>query len=288
MNKFVLQILFVLLFSITLSAQIINLQPILIDEFGEINQEETAARLDNFINEVSNTPNTKGIVRIYSRDEDCFLCGYRKASWMYPYLKNTRKFSPKKYSFEYCDTNETNLLIQLYSLPIAAALSKCEETVSSPKKTMLFDRTYFYDPDVNELIPLEDTVIDVVGMPNGEYSRNTLIKVREILDKSSESKVYIVAYLGTNLTQGYYDERKGYIEKEIRNLDKKTLAKKLLQNAKDEFVKNGIKPSQIELVEGGYVDDVKKIEFYLVPKDGEIPKPKPDYFPKQPRQKNAK
>ena len=285
MNKFVLQILIVLLFSIALSAQINDLQPILVDEFGEINNEDTAARLDNFINEVSNMPNMKGIVRIYSRDEDCFLCRYREASWIDPYLKNTRKFSPEKYSFEYCDADEKGLRIQLYSLPIGAALPKCEETISSPKNTVLFDGTRFYDPDVNKLTPLEDNVIDVVGMPNGEYSRNTLIKVKEILDKSPESKIYIVVYLGTNLAQGYYDEKRGYIEKTIRNLDKKSLAKKLLQNAKDEFVKNGIKPSQIESVEGGYVDSVKRLEFYLVPKGGENPKPKPDYFPKKKQRK---
>ena len=176
--------------------------------------------------------------------------------------------------------NEKSLRIQLYLLPTGSTLPKCDRNNRNSQKIHAFRQNNFYF-DSNKIIPLEDTVIDVVGSANGEYSRNALKKVKSLLDNSPESKIYIVVYLGTNLEQGYYDEKKGYIEKEIRNLDKKSLAKKLIQNAKKEFVKNGINPSQIETIEGGYVDDKRKLEFWFVPKGGEIPKPQPNYFPKK-------
>jgi hypothetical protein len=55
----------------------------------------------------------------------------------------------------------------------------------------------------------------------------------------------------------------------------------MLLNAKTKFIKNGINPAQIETINGGYVDDKRRLEFWFVPKGGEIPKPKPDYFPKR-------
>ena len=280
MNKFILQILFGLILSISLSAQTNDLQPILIDDFEGFNSENMAAHLDNFVSEISNAPNNKGIVRIYGGNEECFLCRYGKASWIDAYLKNTRKFSSENYSIEYCDTDEKDVRIQLYLLPTAAALPKCDETVTIPKKTVLFDKTYFYFGG-KKIMPLEDTRIDVVSPYDGEYSRNILNKVKELLDKSPDSNIYIVVYLGTNLADGYYDEKKDYIEKKIRKLDKKSLAQTLLKNAKNEFIKNGIKAERIKTIEGGYVDDKRKLEFYFVPKNGEIPKPMPDYFPKE-------
>ena len=105
------------------------------------------------------------------------------------------------------------------------------------------------------------------------------------MDKSPENKIYVIAYLGTNLESGYFDEKKGYIEKEIRKPDKKSLAGKLLLNAKKEIAKNGIDAAQIETIVGGYKDGRRKLEFWFVPKGGEIPKPKPDYFPKKKRRK---
>jgi hypothetical protein len=92
--------------------------------------------------------------------------------------------------------------------------------------------------------------------------------------------IYIIVYLGTNPETKYKDKNGKVIEKIVRNSDKKSLAKKLLLNARKEFIKNGINPSQIETVEGGYVDDRRELQFWLVPESGEIPKPKPDYFPK--------
>ena len=96
--------------------------------------KDKAMRLDIFVYQLSNKPNTKGVIRIYGGNEDCFLCRYFEASWFEAYLKNTRKFSSERYLFEYCDENEKSLQTQLYLLPIGLTLPRCEETVESPKK----------------------------------------------------------------------------------------------------------------------------------------------------------
>lgn len=282
MNKCIAQILFILILTISISAQTEEREPILIDEFGIVNSEQMAASLDGYMVSLMNNPNARGVIRISGDDEECFLCRYRRSSWIGAYVKNTRKFPSERYMIEYCDENKVNFRTQLYLLPKAESkLPKCEETLSIPKKSILFDGIYFYFED-DKITPLEDSFIDVVGPAHGEYSRNVLKKVKILLEKSPESKIYIIVYLGTNFQTGYYDEKKEkYIEKEIRNLDKKSLAKILLKNVKKEFIKNGIKLSQIETIEGGYVEGKRELEFWFVPKGEEIPKPKPNYFPKK-------
>lgn len=252
------------------------------DEFDQISLEEIMARLDNLIFTASQNPNTKALVRIYGGSKNCFLCHYKRGSLIDAYLKNTRKFSTDKYLIEWCNEKDEERRTQLFVLPINAERPKCDDSLEIPKYSVLFDILPFYDQR-NNLLPLENSYIEIGVSANGEYSLAALKKVKEILDKSPESKIYVIAYLGTNLEDGFYDEKKGYIDKKIRRLDKQSTANKLITNARNELIKNGIKFSQIKTVNGGYVDDRRKLEFWFVPNGGEIPKPKPDYFPKKKR-----
>ncbi len=59
----------------------------------------------------------------------------------------------------------------------------------------------------------------------------------------------------------------------------------MILNAKKELIKNGIKSSQIETIKSGYSNGKRRLEFWLVPKGGEIPKLKSNYFPKKECQK---
>ncbi len=280
MKRFISQILIVLVLVISVSAQTEEQKPVLVDEFGRINLEDLMMRIDNFLVTSQNNPNAKGHIRIYGSNENCFLCRYNFGSLVDAYIKNTRNFPKEKYSIDYCDENGEKLRTELYILPHNTELPKCAETLEIPKNSALFDSVYFYVKDI-KLLPLEDSIIDVIGPSNGEYSVNVLKKVKSLLDKSPESKIYIIGYLGTNEQTTYEDKNGEQSEKIIRNLDKKSLGKKLFQNAKKEFIKNGINDLQIESIEGGYVNGERKLEFWFVPKGGEIPKPKPDYFPKK-------
>ncbi len=45
----------------------------------------------------------------------------------------------------------------------------------------------------------------------------------------------------------------------------------MIQTARNELIRKGFKPSQIEAIDGGYVNGERRLEFWFVPKDGEIP-----------------
>jgi hypothetical protein len=220
------------------------------------------------------------VIRISTKNENCFLCGYWRGSWMYAWLKNTRKVAPEKFSVEHCTENMAELFTRFYLLPPSATLPECNKSIEIPRKSTLFETIGFFYKD-NNLTALEDSYVETVGPTDGEYSLNSLLAVKNILDKSPESKIYIIVYLGTNREEIYEDKNGETVEKTKRKLDKKSVAKKMLLNAKNMLIKNGIKPSQIEIIEGGYLDDKRELQFWFVPKGGEIPKPKPNYFLKE-------
>lgn len=288
MRKLIFQILIILVLTFPVLAQTEQQNPYLFDEFGDITSEDIFARLDGFNYELSKANNSKAIIRISGGGENCYLCHYRQGSYMTAVLKSrilpVKKNSVEnnrlgKYSIEYCNENE-DLKVQLYLMPPNSTLPVCNKTQYFPKHSFRFQTIYFYSK-TQQVTPLENTYVESTSPADGEYSLNALKEAKNILDKSPDSKIYIIVYLGTNLERGYYDEKKGEVEKKIRKLDKKSIAKKLIQNTTKEFVKNGINSSQIKTIEGGYVDDKRKLEFWFVPKGGEIPKPKPDYFPKK-------
>ncbi len=283
MKRFISQILAVLLFTVSIFSQTEKQTPVLIGEFERVSLEDIFGQLDYFTFSLSKTLNTKGFIRIYGGNENCFLCHYRRGSLISAILTNTRNIPSDKYTIEFCVDNKEELRTQLYLMTTTAKLPDCNKTLEIPKKSLLFDKIYYYFDD-NKLSPLEDSVIDVVGPAHGEYSRNTLMAVKNILDKSSESKIYVIVYLGTNLEE-YENVNGKLIEKKIRRLDRKSFAKKMLLNAKNELIRNDIKPSQIETVDGGYIDDKRRLEFWFVPKGSEVPKAKPNYFPKNKRSK---
>ena len=269
MQKLTLQLLFTLfLFTTAIYTQTEQQKPILLDEFGKLNAEENFARLDFLTSELLKNENLKAVIRINGGSENCFLCHYWQGSYTSAILKS-RKYPLDKFTIEYCNENE-DLQVQFYLMPPKSTLPVCNQKLEMPKKSVLFQTVYFFS--TNQIVPLENTLVESTSPADGDYSLNALQIVKSFLNKESEGKIYIIAYLGTNFDE--YGEG-------IRRLDKKSLARKLIKNAKSEFVKNGVQPSQVESVEGGYVEGERKLEFWFVPKGGEIPKPKPNYFPAQ-------
>jgi hypothetical protein len=281
MRKITLQILIVLAFAFSVLAQ--EEKPILIDEFERSILEELLGRIDSLASELSKRPDTKAVIRIYTGKEDDFALHYRYGSLIDAILKNRGKTPTDKYTIEYCTGNKSKQITQLYLLPPTVRLPKCEEVFEIPEKPVLFDKILFFYND-NKLMPLEDIYPDAISSTHGEYSLNAIEAFKDALNKFPESKIYILAYLGTNPEEKHRDKNGETIVKIKRKLDKKFVAKELLLNARNELIKNGIKPSQIETIEGGYLDDKRALEFWFVPKGGDIPKPKPTYFPKKNRQ----
>jgi hypothetical protein len=286
MRKSISQFLVILFLAASMSARTEAQDIPLFAQFGRTNLEEIMAIIDAVMSESDRNPETKVLFKVNGGNENCFTCYYSRGSLITAYLKNSRKISSDKYLIQYCNDEKEGLLTQLYLLPKHAKLPDCNKTLKIPQNATLFDKIYFENND-NKLFALEDIYVDVIASSHGEYSRNALKAVKDILDKSPESKIYILVYLGTNKEEIHEDKNGTSTEKTIRNSDKKSLAKEMFLNAKKELIKNGVKPLQIEKVNGGYIDGKRELQFWFVPKGGESPKPKPDYFPKKSRKTKA-
>jgi hypothetical protein len=280
------QILLVLILIASISAQTEEQKETLIDEFGETNLEETVLRLDVSISQLLNRPNTKLHFKIYGGNENYFARPYLQGTLITAHLKNNRQLSSEKYSIEFCNVNKESFRTQIFIISQNHQFPKCEENLELPARTILFDKIYFQLPNF-ELTANEDSSITTDASAEG-YSRISFSILRKLLADSSQSKIHIIAYLQTNLDELETENEKGEVRvKRIRNLDRKNFARKMLGDTKKELSRNGIKSSQIKTISGGYVDDFRRSEIWFVPKGGEIPKPKPDYFPKKNRKIKA-
>lgn len=269
----------ILLSNSSFLAQTESKVPELTDEFGAIGLDEKMARLDSAIYQAQDKSGGKMLVRIYGGIADSFMGAYYTGAQTEAYLKNNRKLSPELFSIEYCNVNGEELITRIYIVFKNEQLPKCEEKLESPTETVNFESVYFYSPEF-KFVATEDSAVEL-GFSEGNYSRTVFNVLKNFLEKSSESRVYVVSYLQAALEK----DDNGKIKK--KKIDKKSLAPKMLQAAKNELIKNSFDTSQIELIDGGYVggDGKRKLEFWFVPKNGEIPTPKPDYFSKKKQSK---
>ena len=278
MKKVVLQILVVFLLAVSISAQVEENQPGLIDEWGKVNLEEIMAQLNSLTIELEKKTNTKLFIKIYGGDANYFSSPYLRGSLITSFLRNNMKLAPEKYSIEYCNVNKGELWTKFFILPQNEQPSKCEENLELPATTVLFERVYFLFPDF-KLKSLENSSVYIDSSAGGEYSEISQGILKRLLNSSPESKVYIIAYLQTNFE---IDENGKTITKKTSGLDKKWFAKSMTQAARTELIKNGFLPSQIVTIDGGYINgNERRLEFWFVPKGGEIPKPQPDYIPRK-------
>lgn len=254
-----------------------SLEPV--DEFGLINLDELMARLDlatnQFHSALSKNPNAKIRIRISGGIKGSFVSAYYNGATIEGYLKKNRGLKIKDFSINYCNVNKEDLRIELFVASQGENLQVCENNLEVSSETIRFPNIHFYIPEF-KLVPIEDTAPEF-GHSQGDYSRNAFNVLKNFAENSPENKIYVVSYL-----QAYFEEdENGKITR--KKIDKKSLAAKMLRAVKDELIKNGFNNSQIQLVEGGYSkgNDERRVEIYFVPKNGEIPKPKPDYFPKK-------
>lgn len=273
MKYIITQILIVMFFTASLNAQVESEEKPLF-EFGISNLEETFAMMDGLDNELMKSDDNRVVIRLYGGSESCFLCNYRKGSLLTSMLK-TRKRQIDKYSIQYCNSNE-ELRTAVYVMPARDTFPFCKEKLNIPTKTLKFQSVNF-EFENNNISPLENSIFDPVGAADGEYSQKALLVIKHFLEEYPKGKIYVIAYLGANTE--YYDDNETELKTFKRNLDKKSIAKEILSNAKTEMIRNGINPKQIETIEGGYLDLKKKLEFWFVPEGGDIPTPKPDYVP---------
>jgi len=272
-------VLTILLFAISIAAQ--ENQPQLVDEFGKLSMDDLLGRITNFAMEVNKTPNSKALVRISGGDKDYFGLPYALGSLIKSGWENNRKQPADKLSIQFCNVNEEPINTRFFIVGENDRVETCNENLIIPKQTVRFENVsyidYFVAPE-NTFDSIEVTYLPTESSPI-QYSKFVLNIVKGFLKDSPESKVYIIAYLQTNFDENENDK---IIVGKAGRLDKKSYAAKMFRAARGELIKNGFSPSQIVTIEGGYVNgNGRRLEFWFVPKGGEIPKPKPDYVPKR-------
>ena len=273
MKNLISQVLIILFLVVAVSAQ--TNQPELIDEFGKLFNDDLNARIDNLASELNKTPQAKALVKIYGGEGGI---SYVRGSWIKSVWNTNRKNPPEKLLIQFCNVNKEPLLTRVFIVRENDKVEVCEENLSAPSATTLFESVSFGLPDF-ELVPMEDTFIYVDAVQQGEYSRFALDVLKRLLIISPQSRVYVVGYLQTNFET---DSRIRIVSRKMSRPDKKSLAAKMLQSANDTLLKNGFSASQIVTINGGYVNaNGRRLEFRFVPKGGKIPKPQPDYVPKK-------
>jgi hypothetical protein len=279
MKRIISQILVILALAFSISAQ--ENQPKLMDEFGKMPNDELMARIDGFANEVNKIPNSKALVRISGGNKEYFGSPYIRGSLIKSGWKNNRKYPAEKLLIQFCNLNEETVNTRFFIVRENDKVETCNENLTAPKQTVLFENAYFYtDFESPEIAfnSIEDTYLDIDSSP-AQYSGFALNVLKSFLKDSPESKLYIIAYLQTNFEE---DENGKTIVGKSSRLDKKSFAQKMFRAARKELIKKGFAASQIVTIDGGYVNgNERRLEFWFVPKGGEIPKLKPDYVPKK-------
>ncbi len=279
MKKMFLQVLIVAFLTLLISAQDSQLK--LFDSAGQEPLEFLRMRIDSIGREVVKTSDSKLLVRIYGGDNKTFARPYNYGSSIKSIWKNFLKHPPEKLEIQFCNINNEPFLMKYYLVQANANIETCEENLKIPQKTVLFESSYF-DGNI-----FSTSIIDFNSVENeypateytiGSYSEFALNILKKFLKDSPESKVYIIGYLDTNFET---DDNGKVIAKNLRNLDKKSRLNKMFQATHKELLKNGFSNSQIKMIDGGYVNFSRKLEFWFVPKGGVIPKPKPDYLPQR-------
>ncbi len=278
MKNLISQILVILLLVFSISAQ--ENQPVLFDEFGKLYNDDLLARIYGLSIEADKIPNSKALVQI-SGGNDNYFAPYILGSSIKSGWKNNIKQPAEKLLIQFCDVNEGTFNTRFFIVRENDKVETCNENLIIPKQTVRVENVSYIDYGLTPRTvfdSIEDTYLSTDSSPV-QYSEFALSVLKRFLKESPESRLYVIAYLQTNFEE---DENGKIIVGSSRSLDKKSYAANMFRAARDKLIKKGFSPSQIITIDGGYVNNWgRRLEFWFVPKSGEIPKPKPDYIQKK-------
>ncbi|MEP6903901.1 MAG: hypothetical protein ABJA66_19415, partial [Actinomycetota bacterium] len=265
MKKIILQILATLLFSTTIFAQSEEQKIKLIDEYGICPMEETVARLEQFTIQLGNNPTAKGLIKIYGGQGDSFALPYIRGAIVKAYLKNNTILTAQRFTVLFCNINKQPFNSKFFLIDENEKIEPCEENLTVPQKTVLFQILGFYeDANFSAEKLFEDSKIYSVDPVSNMYSQTVQNVLAKLYKESPESKIYLVGYLGANFFESAKENSKGeYEKKENRNLDKPKMLTKIFREVETALTKNGIDKSGIVKINGGYQDSTKNIEIWF-------------------------
>jgi hypothetical protein len=276
MKKLISLVSVVLLLAVSIAAQVEDNKPKFVDEFGKMPLDEMKMRIDSLARDMKSTPNSKALIRIYGGQDVYFGRPYVLASVMKAIWENNLEYPPEELQIQFCSINNDPIFTRFFIVRENDKPDVCDENVTVPKQAVLIDTVEFYTVKF-KLVAIDNLAIDFGYSDSGEYSLFSQDVLKKLLNDFPESHLYLIAYLKANsLDDG------NVIKKKKGRPDSKLLAKRMFQSAKSYLIKNGVAASQIVTINGGYKSGfLRSLEFWFVPAGGEIPKPKPDYFPKK-------
>lgn len=252
----------VLLLSVFTFAQKTD-QPQTITEFPlSSNLEWQELQSDMFANELMRNVNSTGYIEVFGKEIQSKGVLYFYTTRFSAYLTKIKKIAPDRVVAKVCSGEGPGVRFTL--VPSEADYKGCSENIS-------FDlsRTFLF-VSYNYSTPNEYGGCCIIGAFNREEAEASLKAISEVLKKSPESKVHLTAYtcLKCQNSSGKF------------KADLPSLADKILNDAKQMLSKNKIEDSRI-MTSKGKTEAFRGVDIWFVPKGGEIPKPKPNSFPKK-------
>lgn len=267
MRKIFTAVLLVFILRLSSFGQDSNL-PKLIDEFVSLNSEDLTARLEAVPVVLKQNPKAKGYIIIYSDKDLPFGFSIRYGVRIQNFLVKNLNLSPKRFEIingGLIDKRNT----QLWISPDGTK----PPLIDSTQKEFEFNKTSLFDR-FNYPMLYDDAGCCSIDNYKDEEKKASLGKFAEQIKQHPTAQAYLIFY-GQYRIDGSSD-----IE-----LDSSATITRILRKERNSLHKHyGIDYSKIITINGGY-REWQALELWIVPKGGEIPKPKPETFPKKRRSK---
>lgn len=242
-----------------------------IDQFGEINPESLTVSMYHFNDELQQNPTAKGYIIIYRDKTIPFGFPIRFGVKLQSYLTKNLELPVER--FEIINGGLINeRKTQLWISPRGDK----PPTANSIKEEFEADKSFLFDR-FNYPTPYDGAGCCSIDGYTEEAKRASFDKFAEQLKEQPTSKAYLIFY-GQYCIDCSSDTE----------LDSSGTITRILRKEKTYLHKHyGIDNLKIITINGGY-RKWQAIELWIVPKGSEIPKPKPETFPKKSEVRNDK
>ena len=239
-----------------------------LDDFGDIQASDLAARLDNLAVKLGEQPHAKGFVIAYRSRRDLPGLSGRLVSLMRNYLIETRGIAAERVVG--VDGGVASCIVQeLWIVPPGAAPTPRSDAYQRELDDVDSTRKY----DEAALGPAQDSYHNTV--------EDSLEGYADALRKSPRASAHIIAYAGYYVSRWQEEDARG--RKRTRRsvqLDPPGTAAHGLRFLRSRLIRNyGIAPSRIRLVDGGH-RKFATAELWIVPRGEHAPVATPNAFPK--------
>lgn len=250
------------------------------DEFGYASECDLRGRMDNFLVELQNEPESKGYI-IFYQGKDALPAHYNtQGRKIYLTLVKLRKFDESRIVL--INSFREERVTEFWIVPPGGEIPQPTNTIEAPKipenETYLYDSRYlqFYYELYSRKFLLQ-TVMDKFSQEDKEFFDE---QEKAAGETSSEEEMpgwlspsFIEQIINKKNSKGiilFYVNDETYDVNKVRNQIEKAVS----YTAKEEKIDR----NRLKIIYGGYRSD-EAIEMWVVPKNGKMPERQPDKRP---------